>query len=365
MNHVDIVAARINTALGNLKETWEGLISGRSALREVEGSHLAQKCVYGQVPGLQGPFGGSRRLQNLLEMTLGDLDIAPETTLIAATTKGAVDELDQDCDLNDQTGQPWNIAAQAAEYLGLRGPRSTISAACASGTLALIQGAARILNGEADTVLVVGLDLLSRFVSVGFNRLKALAPEPCRPFDRERRGLSLGEGCGALLLAAPQKAREEGVRPLARLRAWGASCDATHITAPSRTGVGLIRAIHQAMGGGPEEIGAIQAHGTGTIFNDAMEACAFQDIWGDIPRIYGVKGAIGHCLGAAGVIETAISIKSLENGIIPPTVGLRSPERGIEKALVLEQTAPLEKPAIIKCNSGFGGINAAIRLDTW
>ncbi|MBU0729372.1 MAG: beta-ketoacyl synthase, partial [Proteobacteria bacterium] len=303
-------------------------------------------------------FGSHQRLDALLERLLDDLpDIPADTALIVATTKGAVDELLHH-PKKPAKQQPWDIAANLAQRLDLTGQTSTVSAACASGTLALIHGAQLVISGEADQVLVVGVDLLSQFVTGGFLKLHALSPEPCRPFDKNRNGLSLGEGAGYALLTTREIAGAKGLPKLASIVDWGVACDASHITAPCKQASGLIAAIRQITEKG-HVIGAINAHGTGTPYNDAMEMRAFKELWPAIPTFHSVKGAIGHCLGAAGIIEAAIAIRSLQEGFIPPTVGHVTSEpdvSGVSGSRSLE----LLYPSILSCNSGFGGINAAV-----
>ncbi len=213
------------------------------------------------------------------------------TAIVLSTTKGAVDELNTNKDISQLQGQPWNIDHYIKQKLGNNIPITTISAACASGTLAIIHAMMRIISGESKFVLVIGIDVLSQFVSVGFDKLKALSRNRCKPFDTHRNGLSLGEGFGAILLAAPEASEKFKFKPLAHVTGWGSSCDASHITAPSRTAQGLIASIQQATRGHKDKIGAINAHGTGTNYNDAMEAYAFHEIWDEIPPMHSVKGA--------------------------------------------------------------------------
>ncbi|MEN8142281.1 MAG: beta-ketoacyl synthase N-terminal-like domain-containing protein [Thermodesulfobacteriota bacterium] len=363
MTEVVICSAGAVTALGNLEETFQGLLANRSALASgfLDGS-LA-KWPTGSVRDIEASPGSDQRQQELVRMALSGLPGIPEdASLLLSTTKGAVDEL-LEGESNSWPGQPWDLGPWLARMAGLTGPVSTISAACASGTMAVIDAAQRLRQGgQEKVILVFGIDLLSRFVVSGFARLHALAKENCRPFDGDRDGLALGEGAAALLMTTAEEAGSRGWQVLARVRSWGVSCDAGHITAPCREASGLLRALNNCTGGGELEVGAINAHGTGTKFNDAMEMRAFSETWqGKIP-FHSVKGAIGHCLGAAGVIEAAIAVKSLAAGKIPPTVGLLEPEGGLS-GLDGGAAQELICPSILSCNSGFGGINAAVLFD--
>jgi 3-oxoacyl-(acyl-carrier-protein) synthase len=361
MSRPVIVAAAALTALGDLEATWQGLLSGRSALAAGQLAAPLDRYPVGTVPGLNGAWGSAARQEQLYLRLLAALPELPaESGLVLSTTKGAVDEL-----LGDDPpwpGQPWELAREIAKAAGLTGPAATVSGACASGTIALIRAAQQIKTGEGPaTVLVLGIDLLSTFVTGGFARLHALTPDVCRPFDRQRDGLALGEGAGALLLASPAEARRRNWPILAEIDGWGVSGDAGHITAPCREASGLTRALALCTDNGRKAVGAVNAHGTGTKFNDAMEIKGFRAALPPATPYHSVKGAIGHTLGAAGVIEAALAVKSLATGLIPPTVGLAEPEADSGR-LSGREALSLCHPSILSCNSGFGGINAAVRL---
>jgi 3-oxoacyl-(acyl-carrier-protein) synthase len=363
MKRVVTVAADVLTSLGDLDATWSGLLSCQSGLvfRQIDG--FDNKWPLGFIGGLHETLGSNQRLEILFDRLFQYLPNLPaNTSLICATTKGAVDEL-LEC-RNPYSGQPWHIAGQLSKRLNITGKTYTISAACASGTIAIIQGAMRIASGECENVLVVGVDLISHFVLSGFASLKALSPTRCRPFDAERDGLSLGEGAGWVLLSSEDNVHWPIGTMSAQLTGWGISCDASHITAPCRNASGLITSLKQVAGRIETKIGGINAHGTATIHNDAMELLAFSKVYNtyDTPiPVCSVKGGIGHCLGAAGVIEIALSLKSLNDNVLPPTVGLIT---AADSTVTLSGKSPLPllNPSILSCNSGFGGINAAVLL---
>ena len=252
-----------------------------------------------------------------------------------------------------------------ARRLGLAAEGVNINAACASSTIAVAKAASLIRSGRAGSVLVCCIDVITDFVFSGFSALQALSPQPCRPFDRNRNGLTLGEGAAALQFMSAERAAAQQRRSLATVVGWGMSNDATHVTAPARDGSGLIRAIDKALQMSrlkPEQIAAVSAHGTGTVYNDAMEMTAFNHVFGDraLP-VYSVKGAIGHTLGAAGGIEVALAARALSEGAVPPTVGLLHPEPQAE-SMVSPRPQNLSGSHLLTTNSGFGGINAAIIL---
>lgn len=361
------------TPLGDLDSTWIALMHGRSALRcldSVEEEAFSFKGRAGMVKGLTEMPGRYARLAGLLELLYDQMSnmmpLPPDTGLVLATTKGAVDEFTPGIGQSAMSapGQPWNLAGEIAVRLGISGPCATISAACASGTVAVIQGAMRIMSGEARAVLVIGVDVLCRFVLNGFSCLQALSRSSCRPFDRRRDGLVLGEGAAAVLLADDEIMREHGAEVgAARVLGWGMACDAAHITAPARDASGLVSAILSATENRTHTVGAVSAHGTATIYNDAMEITAFRNIWDerDHPPFHSVKGSVGHCLGAAGVIELCIAAMSLKAGMIPPTAGLEEPEAEHINASGT-RALPLAYPSVLSCNSGFGGINAVVLM---
>ncbi len=365
MTDVAVVFAQQSTCLGDLDATWDGLMASRSGLTPLQTAGVAGEWPVGVIGHLKGGWGSAERIRSLLDrliQKMSPLEVEPESALVVATTKGAVDELFKDGD-EAKTCQPWSVAHELSRRLGLKGPVRTVSAACASGGVALIEGAMLIKSGAVRNAVIVGFDIISRFVLGGFSGLHALSQEPCRPFDKDRKGLSLGEGAGVLILSSRQEALQRNWPILAHITGMGVACDATHITAPSREAVGLINAILQATENGTRPVGGINAHGTGTLYNDSMELLAFSRLWaGDIPPLHSIKGATGHCLGGAGVIEAGLCVKSLEEGVLPPTVGLRLPESA-EGSLSGKDALRLKCPSILSCNSGFGGINSAILFE--
>ncbi len=259
--------------------------------------------------------------------------------------------------------QPAFLAADLAEAFDCRGPVQCVSAACISGLSALQQGAALIRRALADVVFVAGVDLISQFVLSGFNSLKSLDPEGCRPFDKRRIGLSLGEGAAAIILVK----REILSFPAILLSGCGSSNDANHLTGPSRDGSGLVLAIRRALAKAqiaPDQIDYIHAHGTGTPYNDAMESLALRSVFGSrVPPFSSSKGIFGHTLGAAGVLETALCVAAMQNNLLPGTPRLRDRDPAAPDSLIAEPRAATKLNYILKINCGFGGTNAALVLE--
>ncbi len=255
------------------------------------------------------------------------------------------------------------LTADLAADTGVRGPVQCVSVACISGLLAIEQGASLIQRGLADLVYVVGVDLLSHFVLAGFTSLKSLDPEGCRPFDKARVGLSLGEAGAAAVLLREDLAGENA--PV--VSGWGTSNDANHLTGPSRDGSGLASAISRALGKAacqPADIDYIHLHGTGTPYNDAMESLAVRRVFGeDAPPVGSSKGMLGHTLGAAGVIETILCVLAMQGKMLPGTPRLSSRDP-VAPTSVLSGPRPVEKlNRILKVSCWFGGTNSALVLE--
>jgi 3-oxoacyl-(acyl-carrier-protein) synthase len=289
-------------------------------------------------------------------------------SLVLATTKGdlpAFERLQRGDSCSPAArrhAQPALLAADLGVALEVQGPIRCVSVACVSGLLALQLGARLIQRDAAEVALVVGVDLLSHFVLAGFTSLKSLDPEGCRPFDQNRVGLTIGEAGAAILMTRPPP----DCGPGWRLTGWGSSNDANHLTGPSRDGSGLALAMQRTLTAAaldPDEITYLHAHGTGTPYNDAMEAHAIRRVFADaLPRFSSSKGLFGHTLGAAGVLETLLCLNALDDGWLPGTPRLADPDP-LTPPTVLREPLPVAAPhSFMKVNCGFGGANAAVVL---
>lgn len=263
-----------------------------------------------------------------------------------------------------------NTADCIASWFGFSGPRYTLHSACASGGSAIAMGAKILLAELADAVVVGGSDALARLVVSGFHSLRLVDGAACRPFDRNRRGLSLGEGAGVLVLETEKAARRRGARIVARLLGTGQTTDAHHLTAPGPGGVGAARALRAALdqaGLSPESVDHVNAHGTGTQANDAAEVAAIRSALGarapSCP-VASIKGSIGHTLGAAGAIEAIAAIQTLVTGLAPPSTGLREPDPDFDLDFVLDRPRAGDWRVILSNSFGFGGANTVLCLGT-
>jgi 3-oxoacyl-(acyl-carrier-protein) synthase len=288
--------------------------------------------------------------------------------LVLSTTKANVEALERlaenrSCSDSAQRHLQGNFLADdlAAEH-GARGPVQCVSTACVSGLIAIQQGAKIIQRGAADAMFVVGVDHLSAFVVAGFTALKAIDPNGCRPFDAARCGLSPGEAGAAMVLVRENFAPDSSIK----IRGWAGSNDANHLTGPSRDGSGLAQAIRAALNSAKlssQEIDYINAHGTGTPYNDAMESLALKTIFGDAcPPFSGLKGMLGHTLGASGVIETIACVLAMRENFLPGTPRLKIAAEDVLANVVREPRPVTKLNHILKLNTGFGGVNGALIL---
>ncbi|MGB2984504.1 MAG: beta-ketoacyl synthase N-terminal-like domain-containing protein [Phycisphaerae bacterium] len=372
MNEAYVVESAIACALGNtLEEAWPRLCRGESAIDPVA-TFETDRLDYHRAACVRGLETGSEPnlICALMRRALTQLGRVPEDTVVIwAGVKGNVEYIQARSNETPRPTvyRPRHYRRWVCQQLGIEDRGMEVNAACAASTAGLALGAQMISLGECSSVLVCAADIVSRFTFVGFGSLKALTPTTCRPFDVDRDGLILGDGAAAILLAGDAAVSEHDFTPLARLTGWGISNDANHITGPARDGCGLVAAIRAALaksGLAPDRLEAWCAHGTGTGHNDGMELTALEKVFGDrrFP-VFSVKGAIGHTLGAAGAIETAICVEALSRKLVPATAALATPEpRAINRAE--HEPQPFAGRNIMTTNSGFGGINAALVLET-
>jgi 3-oxoacyl-(acyl-carrier-protein) synthase len=291
--------------------------------------------------------------------------------MILATTKGDIDRLvmwmrgNDAGQTNDAAPTLGDDADAIARALAVGGPVWVVSTACSSGLVALVDGAMAVLDGKVERMLVVGIDVASDFVAQGFASLKAISQtNACRPFDKARDGLMLGSCAAACLLG------NEGASPnVPKIAGWGVTSDAVHRSAPDREAGGLTAAMRDALAMArlaPHDIDVLICHGTGTRYNDSMEAVAIQKVFLKDgrrgPAVTAVKGLVGHTLGASAVVEMALAARMIAEQIVLPVTGLRQPEWDCIDFVNEPQRKNIRR--IMKVASGFGGGNAAIILSS-
>jgi 3-oxoacyl-[acyl-carrier-protein] synthase II len=259
---------------------------------------------------------------------------------------------------------PVSHAEALASSLHCHGPRETLVMACASGAASVAMGADLIRDGVVDAALCGGVDTLTRICFMGFNALKLLDPEPCRPFDRDRRGMSIGEAAAFLVLEDAERCRARGGRVHARLLGAGMTTDAYHVTAPHPDGEGMSRAMTLALDAArmaTREVGYVNAHGTGTPQNDRIEALALRRVFGGGGvLVSSTKSLVGHAMAAAGSVEAVATVLALEHALLPPTGNLVNADPEIPFDCLAREARPAAVAAALSNSFGFGGQNVSL-----
>ncbi len=368
MKPVYCIATNVTCPLGlNTNTVWDAVQRGESGVRFLEDGRLSARGVWASAFYPQQwekiDKAGDEKLSPIERMSVfsvkdalgrcAETDLA-KTLLIFTTTKGNIEWMGGQPDTRNRLTTSASLIAEAC---GVRTKPVVISHACVSGVTGLIYALRSLQSGQYETVIVTGADRLSAFVLSGFQSFQALADERCRPFDAARKGINLGEAAATIILST----KELG-NPLAQLCGGATSNDANHISGPSRTGEELALAISKALaecGLNGAGIDAISAHGTATIYNDEMESKAFARTRLLHAPLHSLKGYLGHTLGAAGVIESAMLIESIRRGQTIASLGFET--LGVPHEVnVSRQSERKEIRYALKSASGFGGCNAAV-----
>ncbi len=294
-----------------------------------------------------------------------------DAALVSATTVGGMDKTEKVFSNKEQasidfilTHRCGDSTDRMADYIGLSGYRSTLSTACSSGTNAIIHGVRLIRNGLADIVIAGGADSLSKFTLNGFNSLMIFDNDFCKPFDKNRKGLNLGEGAGFVVLESEQSIKKRNKTPLCLVSGYANANDAYHQTASSPEGVGATLSMQNALKKAllkPDEIDYINVHGTGTENNDLSEGVAIKNIFKDnIPPFSSIKSFTGHTLGAAAGIEAVFSVLSVKNGIIYPNINFKDPIDELDMVPETKYTSDNKLKHVLSNSFGFGGNNSTI-----
>jgi 3-oxoacyl-[acyl-carrier-protein] synthase II len=259
---------------------------------------------------------------------------------------------------------PYSHAEAVGSRLGLYGPRETVVTACSSGAAALALAFDLVADGAVDIAVAGGADALTRICFMGFNALRLLDPAPCRPFDRERRGMSIGEGAAFAVLENAAHARARGARVYTELAGYGMTTDAFHVTSPQPDGEGMVRAMRMALaraGVPPQLVGYVNAHGTATPQNDRIEARALREVFGDgATLVSATKSMIGHTMAAAGALEAVATILALVHEVVPPTANHVNPDPDVTFDCVPGVSREAAFECAISNSFGFGGQNLTL-----
>ena len=388
---VAVVAAGVVSPLGfGLTETLDSLRNSRNCISPVTRFSVGQcRCkTAGQVSddrllATQAEAPRSRRLhrashmmiQALTELVAQEPHFEPELTVIGTTSGGMsygehyYRSLRQAGDLRHAPTWIANYPAQkpvidAQESFGISSPYQVIANACASGTNAIGHAFECVRSGRYQRVLAGGYDALSELVFTGFDSLQASTPEKCRPFDRHRTGMVLGEGAALLALENLDSAQRRGAPVLAEIIGYGISTDNFHITQPDPSGIGPRQAMERAVQSAhvaENEIDYINAHGTATLFNDAAEGKAINRLFNGVP-VSSTKSMMGHSLGAAGAIEAVVCLLALQHQFLPPNINFRAADDDLDLNIVANESRPAVLRTVLSNSFGFGGTNASILM---
>ena len=369
MKDVFIVADNIVSPLGNTTpENFSGLLQNISSVKQHHNTKINAEPFYASLFD-ENVFATNDRYTKFEQLLIASIDEAlkqttidtsdKKTLLIISTTKGNISLLETEV-YNDALKKKIALHTSAklvAEHFGFINQPLIVSNACISGLLGIITAMRLIRSNQYENIIVAGADVITKFVLSGFQSFQALSDGICKPFDKNRTGINLGEGAATMILSSGKKTDDD-----IKVVSGAVSNDANHISGPSRTGDELYQCINTSMndaGLSASDIDFISAHGTATIYNDEMEAKAIASAGLQSSPVNSLKGYYGHTLGAAGLIESIISIQSLKQNIVIPTKGFE--EIGVSKPINICSEiiqAPLQH--CLKTASGFGGCNAAV-----
>jgi 3-oxoacyl-[acyl-carrier-protein] synthase I len=373
MTDVFIIADNIFSPLGDSTvENFAQLKNSVSGVKKHDDATMSDKPFYAALFDKQknfitdGAINRYTKFEKLLIASISDAlhssSIFPgdkKTVLIISSTKGNISLLETET-CNEGLNKRISLTTSAklvADHFHFVNQPIVISNACISGVLAILTGYRMIQSGQYEHAVIAGADVISKFVLSGFQSFQAISDGLCKPFDAARNGINLGEGAGTVILSSNKK-YSQGIK----IAGGSISNDANHISGPSRTGEELNNAITKSLqdaGLVAEEIDLISAHGTATVFNDEMEAKAITLANMQSAPVNSLKGYYGHTLGAAGIIESIVSIHSMKEDLVLPTMGFEN--LGVTKPVNI--CTSLYKTTLQNClktASGFGGCNAAM-----
>lgn len=364
------------TPLGfNVDSNWNALLEGKSgvALHKIIDNQDAFYASMIDSEKLNEEFNrffaqntiNFTRLEKMLLLSLLPLvekhTVSKDTAFLLSTTKGNISLLKNQSELPEGVYLS-KLAQKIADFFGFKTKPIIVSNACVSGVMAISVAKNMIQAGKYKDAFVIAGDELSEFVISGFNSFQAIGSGPCKPYDKNRNGINIGEAAAAVYITSNPSQNEKF-----RFKVLGDSAinDANHISGPSRTGDGLYASISNAMDEvkvSPEHIDFISAHGTATLYNDEMEAIAFNRMELQNVPLNSMKGYYGHCLGASGLLESIISMESALHRTLLPSKNFE--EMGVTQPLnIIKENQSAEIKYILKTASGFGGCNAAVVLE--
>jgi len=385
LNRIDFmvyfISDNIISSLGfSTQENFDSLLKGEIGIKTIDdinyypepfpASAIDEKRLKEEFQKLATKYSNNSnftKLEKMLLLSVNDalskteIDIASgKTAIVLSTTKGNIDLLEMKKSKNYEHERVllWKLGEIIGKFYHNPNEVIILSNACISGVLAINTAAMIINSGQYDNVIVTGGDILSKFVVSGFMSFLSLSPTACKPFDKNRDGLSLGEAAGTIILSNSPIIKEQNIV----FKGGSSANDANHISGPSRTAEGSFIAIKKAMKEAEmdsKQINHISAHGTATPYNDDMESIAIERHGMQNIPVNSIKGTLGHTLGAAGIIETAILLEEMRHNTMLKTTGFQ--EIGVSKPInILNKITKKELKTCLKMASGFGGSNAAL-----
>ena len=398
-NRIVITGIGVVSSIGIGKnEFWANLIKGKSGISKVDSfdtSHYPTQCG-GEIKNFDSNVSIDRRKKQLLgrssQLSINAARIALDDSGLAkhierfrdtmgvaiGTTMGETVNIEQIDEVWNRDGEksvdirlisryPSNVLSyNVGIELKSKGSNFVFPTACAAGNYAIGYSSDQIRNNEVQIMLAGGADAFSRIAFTGFNRLYAMAPEKCQPFDKNRKGMMLGEGAAILVLESLDSALERKADIYAEVLGYGLSCDAYHMTQPAEEGISksMIKAMDEA-GISIEDVDYISAHGTGTRQNDKTEVAAIKRVFGKrykkIP-ISSIKSMLGHTMGAAAAIEAAACCLAIKEGILPPTINYETPDIECNIDCVPNKARKQKVDIVLNNSYAFGGNNACLVL---
>ena len=396
MARVFVTGMGVVSSLGlGRRAFWDGIVAGRTGFSSIESfdTEGMDRSVAGEVKAFRArDFLTNAEVRrtgrcsafslSAARMAVEDAALQPEqiagerTSVIIGTTMGEADVISEledtwirkGADAIDVAKIPMYgttlLPIHLARAFGARGMVQTLPAACAAGNYAISYAADLIREGRADIVITGASELLQKHQFAGFVRLGAVAPERCQPFDKNRKGIIIGEGSAILVLESEANVIRRGAAPLAEVGGCGLACDAHHITRPHPEGAGSLAAMRDAIarsGIRAGDVDFVNAHGTGTHANDKVESHVMREVFGNrLVPISSLKSMIGHCMGAASALEAVACVMTVQTGVYPPTVSYETPDPECNVNLVANTAARGKADVVLNNSLAFGGYDAVV-----
>ena len=375
---------------------WENLVAGADAIRPIErlDNDAYRVKSGGTVPdtsfdfpecpalseydlGIQFCARSVREAVESASLTRDDL-AASDSAIVLSTNFGQAESYQELCETSREDGEvdPEGLRQSLMEFApsllagvwGITGARAMLSLSCASGNAALAYATQLLRMGRAEVAVVGGFDLVSEFAWSGLLALRTMTTKKITPFDANRSGTIFGEGAGAVILETEQHAKSRGVEPRIEVAGVHSNNNAHHLTAPDKEGAQIVRAMRCALedaGCAPDEVDHVNAHGTATKYNDKTETAAIKAILGDhaydVP-INSIKSMTGHLMGAASIVETIVAARTIETGIVPPTINYETPDPECDLNYCTSGAENHDVKCAISNSAGLGGCNSVIVL---